>query len=130
MLSFFFPSSFYFCTMQTLHIRNIHAHAFHGCLPQETKIGSRFSVDVSFEGDFSSAMETDQLVHAVDYVLVHSIVREEMAIPSALIEHVAARILKRMKAEFSNVVHCTVAVTKYNPPVNGQLGEAVFVVKG
>ena len=116
--------------MQTLHIRNIHAHAFHGCLPQETKIGSRFSVDVSFEGDFSSAMETDQLVYAVDYVLVHSIVREEMAIPSALIEHVATRILNRMKTEFSNVVHCTVAVTKYNPPVNGQLGEAVFVVKG
>ncbi|MBP7166205.1 MAG: dihydroneopterin aldolase [Bacteroidia bacterium] len=116
--------------MQILHIRNINAHAFHGCLPQETKIGSRFSVDLSFEGDFSSAMESDQLVHAVDYVLVHAIVREEMAIPSALIEHVAARILKRLKVQFPNVVHCTVALTKYNPPVNGQLGEAVFVVKG
>ena len=116
--------------MQILHIRNIQAHAFHGCLPQETKIGCRFSVDLSFEGDFSSAMESDQLVHAVDYVLVHAIVREEMAIPSALIEHVAARIMKRLKAQFSNVAHFTVAVTKYNPPVNGQLGEAVFVVKG
>ena len=112
--------------MQILHIRNINAHAFHGCLPQETKIGSRFSVDLSFEGDFSSAMESDQLVHAVDYVLVHAIVREEMAIPSALIEHVAARILKRLKVQFPKVVHCTVALTKYNPPVNGQLGEAVF----
>jgi dihydroneopterin aldolase len=75
-------------------------------------------------------MESDQLVHAVDYVLVHAIVREEMAIPSALIEHVAARIMKRLKAQFSNVAHFTVSVTKYNPPVNGQLGEAVFVVKG
>ena len=62
--------------------------------------------------------------------VVHAIVREEMAIPSALIEHVAARILKRLKVQFPNVVHCTVALTKYNPPVNGQLGEAVFVVKG
>jgi dihydroneopterin aldolase len=116
--------------MQLLHIRNIYAHAYHGCLPQETKIGCRFSVDVSFEGDFSAAMESDQLVHAVDYVLVHAIVREEMAIPSALIEHVAARILKRLKSTFPAVVHCTVSVTKFNPPVNGQLGEAVFVVKG
>lgn len=115
--------------MQFLHIRNIVTHAYHGCLPEETKIGSRFSVDVSFEADFSVAMETDNLGNAVDYVLVHTIVREEMAIPSALIEHVAARILRRLKSEFKNVFSCTVAVTKYNPPVNGQLGEAVFIVK-
>lgn len=116
--------------MQFLHIRNIEAHAFHGCLPEETKIGCRFSVDVSFEADFNAAMESDNLDNAVDYVLVHAIVREEMAIPSALIEHLAARILKRLKSEFKNVVTCTVAVTKFNPPVNGQLGEAVFIVKG
>jgi 7,8-dihydroneopterin aldolase/epimerase/oxygenase len=115
--------------MQFLHIRNIKAHAYHGCLPEETKIGCRFSVDVSFEADFTAAMESDSLSNAVDYVLVHAIVREEMAIPSALIEHVAARMLKRLKSEFPNVVYCTVAVTKFNPPVNGQLGEAVFIVK-
>jgi dihydroneopterin aldolase len=69
------------------------------CLRKQ-KLVVAFSVDLSFEGDFSSAMESDQLVHAVDYVLVHAIVREEMAIPSALIEHVAARILKRLKVQF------------------------------
>jgi 7,8-dihydroneopterin aldolase/epimerase/oxygenase len=115
--------------MQFLHIRNIEVYAFHGCLPEETKVGSRFSVDVSFEADFKAAMEQDDLSKTVDYVLVHNIIRTEMAIPSALIEHVAARILKKLKAEFKNVVHCTVSVTKFNPPVNGRLGEAVFVVR-
>lgn len=105
------------------------AHAYHGCLPEESLIGGRFSVDVSFEADFNAAMETDDLDNAVDYVAVHAIVREEMAIPSALIEHVAARILKRLKSRFDNVVACTVSITKFNPPVNGQLGEAVFIVK-
>ncbi|MFN0187840.1 MAG: dihydroneopterin aldolase [Bacteroidia bacterium] len=116
--------------MQSLHIRKIIVHAYHGCLLQESKIGGRFSVDVSFEADFAAAMISDQLNDAVDYVLVHNIVREEMAIPSALIEHVAARILKRLKLQFANVSTCTVSVTKFNPPVNGQLGEAVFIVKG
>ena len=116
--------------MQYLHIRNIVVHAYHGCLKQESKIGGRFSVDVSFEADFTAAMNSDQLEDAVDYVLVHAIVREEMAIPSALIEHVAARISKRLKIQFINVSTCTVAITKFNPPVNGQLGEAIFIVKG
>jgi dihydroneopterin aldolase len=53
-----------------------------------------------------------------------------MAIASKLIEHVAGRILNRMKECFPRVTSCRVEITKYNPPVNGQLGEAVFSIEG
>ncbi len=115
---------------QHLHIRNIHSHSFHGCLKEEKVIGGSFTTHVSFEGDFSKAVTSDRLEDAVDYVLVHRIVREEMAVPSALIEHVAGRILDRMRSAFPAVTTITVEVIKYNPPVNGQLGEASFVIKG
>lgn len=115
---------------QQLHIRNIHSHSFHGCLKEESVIGGSFTTNVSFEGDFSKAVASDRLEDAVDYVLVHQLVREEMAIPSALIEHVAGRMLKRLRIAFPGVDTITVEVIKYNPPVNGQLGEAVFVLKG
>lgn len=115
--------------MQKLEIRNIEVHAFHGCLPEEAKIGSLFSVDVSFEGDFAAAMQHDDLSKAVDYVVVHRIVREQMAIRSNLIEHVAARLQKEMRAAFPEVKHCKVAITKFNPPVNGHLGMAIFTVE-
>jgi dihydroneopterin aldolase len=112
-----------------LQIRNIHTHSFHGCLPEEKIIGGRFTVHITFTGDFSAAIQFDQLAHAVDYVKVHQVVREEMAIPSALIEHVAGRMLRRLKSVFPDVQTVKVEVVKYNPPVNGQLGEAIFVME-
>lgn len=116
--------------MQHLAIRHIECHSYHGCLKEESMIGSRFSVDVEFNGDFYGAVVEDDLSKTVDYVEVHRIVREEMAISSKLIEHVAGRILNRMKAQFPFVRSCRVCITKYNPPVNGQLGEAVFSIEG
>ncbi|MFN5355112.1 MAG: dihydroneopterin aldolase [Bacteroidota bacterium] len=116
--------------MQHLAIRRIECHSFHGCLKEESVIGSRFSVDVLFSGDFYGAVVNDDLSQTVDYVEVHRIVREEMAVASKLIEHVAGRILNRMKDRFPRVQSCRVEITKYNPPVNGQLGEAIFSIEG
>ncbi len=115
--------------MQQLDINTIEVHAYHGCLPEEAKIGSLFAVDVSFKGDFSTAMSNDDLSKAVDYVVVHRIVREQMAIRSNLIEHVAGRLLKQLQVAFPGVAHCKVSITKFNPPVNGSLGKAVFTVE-
>lgn len=91
-------------------------------------MGSLFSTDLEFVGDFSTAMIQDDLSKTIDYVLVHQMVREEMAIPANLIEHVAQRIMRRMQAAFPMATHVKVSITKFNPPVNGQLGEAVFTV--
>lgn len=120
----------YLCPMQKLVIRNIECYAFHDCLEEETKIGSHFSVSLAFEGDFSEAMEHDDITKAVDYVVVHDIVRKQMAVPSRLIEQVASRIWKELKKTFPAVVICSVTISKFNPPVNGQLGEAAFTVSG
>jgi len=99
-------------------------------MDEEAAIGGRFSVDVEVSGDFTEAVSTDDLSNTVDYVVVHRIVRSEMAKRSRLIEHVAGRILKSMRTAFSQINSCTVTITKYNPPVNGQIGAAVFTVQG
>lgn len=116
--------------MQKLEIRNIECHAFHGCLPAEAVIGGRFSVSVVFEGDFSTSMQSDALESTVDYVEVHRLVREQMAIPARLIEHVAHRLLNTLLSAFPMVKSITVEITKYNPPVNGCMEAAVFTVQG
>lgn len=99
-------------------------------MEEEARIGGRFSVDVEVTGDFSEAVSSDDLSVTVDYVIVHRIVRSEMAIRSRLIEHVAGRILREMKTAFPQITSCTVTITKYNPPVNGQIGAAVFTLRG
>ena len=110
--------------MHRLIIDDIHCYAYHGCLKEEERIGCSFTVSLELELDLTQASESDKLKDTADYVLIHRIVREEMAIPSKLIEHVAGRILKRLRKEMPFVNRFVVKVKKLNPPVNGQLGAA------
>lgn len=113
-----------------LYINDIECYSFHGCIEEEGKIGQRFMVDLEIEMNFSKAVESDELSDTADYVVLHDLVRREMAIRSKLIEHVAGRILSSLKLAYPTVKKCKVRITKFNPPLNGQLGKAVFELEG
>ena len=107
--------------MGIIKVENIRVYAYHGCLKEETKIGSDYRVDVKVKADLQKSVTTDDLNDTVDYVLLNKIVVEEMAIPSALLEHVAKRILDRIFTEDKLVTLATVAVSKINPPISGDV---------
>lgn len=113
-----------------LEIKNIECFAHHGCLPEENSIGQKFSVDVDLEIQNEKSVESDELGDTADYVLIHKLVRKEMSIKSNLIEHVAGRILQQIKENVAQAQTTTVKVTKYNPPVNGQIEKVAVIVKG
>ena len=110
-----------------IQIKNIRTFAHHGCLKEETAIGSEYTVDVEIKSNLSKASISDNLVDTVDYVHINRIVKEEMQIPSKLLEHVARRILKRMLSELTNITEAEVSVSKLNPPINGDV-EMVSVI--
>ena len=64
----------------TIEVNGIKLYAFHGCLPEEGRIGGHYLVDVSLQTDFSEAVISDELIKTVDYVDINKIVKEEMAI--------------------------------------------------
>ena len=107
--------------MGKVKLENIKAYAHHGCLPQETDIGSDYLVNVSVKTDLSKASTSDQLKDTVDYVHINKIVKQEMAIPSKLLEHVAKRIIDRIFSELPTVDKAKVSVSKINPPINGDV---------
>lgn len=106
--------------MGVIEVENIRLYAYHGCLPEETEIGSNYRVDVRLEADLNKSVESDQLQDTVDYVTVHKIVCEEMKIPSKLLEHVVKRILDRIK-NLNGVLQVKVRVAKENPPIDGDV---------
>ncbi|MBS1764028.1 MAG: dihydroneopterin aldolase [Bacteroidetes bacterium] len=116
--------------MQQLIISGIETHSYHGCLPEERVLGTLYSVDICFTGNFTSAMESDDLSKAVDYVKVSEIVRDEMKIPSNLIEHVGGRILKSLCSTFPGCDKIKVSVSKKQPPSHVYFKSAVFEVEG
>ena len=78
-------------------------------------------VNGAVPGDADISALTDELSDTVDYVHLNLIVEEEMAIRSKLLEHVAERILNRIFKELIIVTEATVAVSKINPPIGGDV---------
>ena len=113
--------------MGTIKLQNIRMFSFHGCLPEEAKIGSDYRVDLEVKTDLRKSAQTDELIDTVDYVLLNRIVVEEMAIRSKLLEQVAQRIIERIFREIPSVSRIILAVSKLNPPIGGDV-EAVTIV--
>lgn len=115
--------------MQELFIEDIRLHAYHGCLDEEGRIGGKYRIDIKAVADFSECAETDDLTKTVDYVIVYDLVKAEMAIRSKLIETVAKRIAFKLQEQYLWVSSWEVSLTKFNPPVGGNLGQSRIVWK-
>lgn len=112
-----------------IYLRNVRFHAFHGVLPQEGIVGNDYLVNLVLDYDFSSAMKTDNLEGTLNYAEVYQKVREEMAVPSKLLEHVAGRIAHRLFSDFPEIQKLQLSITKVNPPMGADSdGAGVEVV--
>lgn len=112
-----------------IYLRNVRFHAFHGVLPQEGIVGNDYLVNLVLDYDFSSAMQTDELRGTLNYAEVYQKVREEMAVPSKLLEHVAGRIAHRLFSDFPEIQKLQLSITKVNPPMGADSdGAGVEVV--
>jgi len=89
-------------------------------------IGSDYRVDLEISADLSQPAVSDKLSETVDYVHLNNIVKEEMAIRSNLLEHVAKRIIDRILLEINEITEIDVEVAKINPPIGGDV-ESVSV---
>ncbi len=88
-------------------------------MKEETVIGSEYRVDLWVDADLTVASSSDDLKDTPDYVVLNQIVVEEMKVPSRLLEHVAQRIIDRIKPSFAGLERIRVRVSKINPPVGG-----------
>ena len=112
--------------MGIIKLKNIRTYSYHGCLIEEGKIGSDYTVNLEVKTDLRKSSLTDDLKDTVDYVLLNRIVVEEMAIRSDLLEHVAHQIITRIFEEIPEISRIIVAVSKLNPPIGGDV-EAVTI---
>ena len=106
--------------MGIIKLKNIRTYSYHGCLIEEGKIGSDYTVNLEVKTDLRKSSISDDLKDTVDYVLLNRIVVEEMAIRSDLLEHVAHRILTRIFEEIPEISRIIVAVSKLKPLPNSR----------
>lgn len=114
--------------MGVIHLKNIRVYTNHGCLSEEAAIGSEYSVNLRVWADLQKSAISDKLEDTVDYVLLNRIVKEEMAIRSELLEHVAKRIQDRIFNESQMVQKVEIDVAKINPPIGGDVAQVSIIL--
>lgn len=106
-------------------------HAFHGAIPQENIVGGDYSVTLTLRtGNISGAIERDDLTQTINYADIYAVVAAEMRTPSALLEHVAGRIVRRLLEDFPLVVSVRIELSKEHPPIpRSQMAAATVVLE-
>ncbi len=107
--------------MGVIKVENIRVFSYHGCLTEEKKIGSHYSVDLEVKVNLQKSSTSDKLSDTVDYVLLNRIIKKEMLKPTHLLETVAKRILTRIINENDLVMEVVVWISKLNPPIGGDV---------
>ena len=102
---------------QIITLDSLRFYAYHGAEPQEAIVGAWYTVDISIKADTTDAILNDNLSGTINYAKVAEVIKQQMQIRSALLEHVAGRIAKALLAEFPAINALTIKVCKENPPV-------------
>jgi dihydroneopterin aldolase len=113
--------------MGYIELKKMKFYAYHGVLEQERKVGNYFTVDLKLFFDFSKSFLSDNLKDTINYAAVFEVVKAEMNIPSNLLEHLAGRIVDKIKQSFPQIESIEIRLAKKNPPVDGEIEEAVVV---
>jgi len=115
--------------MALITIEGIRLYAYHGHLPEESKLGGHFIVNVWVTADTSEVEITDDLNDTVNYVKIIAIVKEQMAIRSDMIEHPAKRIVDAILL-LDKVQKVKVEVEKIQPPIDASFDKISVTIKG
>lgn len=114
--------------MAKIILENMAFYAHHGCFDEERVIGTRFAMDCVLEYDASAAAASDTLEKALDYQRVYTLIKKEMEQPSALLEHVARRVLCSLQAAFPQLKRAEVKISKLQPPLGGNIDRVSVVM--
>lgn len=110
--------------MGVIEIEDMKFYAYHGHFKEEQMVGNNFIVYAKIEAECDVASKSDDLDDALNYLKAYELIRDEMMIPSKLLEHVAGRVLDRLYSEFdgSLIKSALIKISKCNPPMGGEIG--------
>ena len=113
----------------SIHVRGLRLRARHGVLPQERYVGNDFRVDmtVTIPAD-SSAVVDDSLEGTINYAELVTLIVRQMDIPSALLEHVAGRIIRVAAERWPQILTAEVTVAKLAPPIAQLMDETAVTI--
>jgi 7,8-dihydroneopterin aldolase/epimerase/oxygenase len=115
--------------MGIIKLKNVRVYAYHGCLIEESKIGSDYRIDLEVKVDLEESSKTDRLQDTVDYVKLNQIIVDQMKIRQDLLEKVGSNIINTIFNELRTIEKIKLSVAKLNPPIGGDVESVQIVMK-
>lgn len=112
-------------TDSVVFIDKLRLYAFHGVMPQERRVGGWFVVSLRVHyNNMENVLDSDDVSDTLNYAELCELIRQEMAQPSCLLEHVAGRIARTVFSRFPRALSLHISVTKENPPMGANCAGA------
>lgn len=108
----------------SIQLKDLQFYAYHGVAPQETKVGNLFIINLTLYTPLEKAAKSDSVDDTISYAVLFDLIKEEMDIPSKLLENVGYRIAKRIIEEFPQTDQLIISVAKKNPPMGSDIDTA------
>ncbi|MDR2085118.1 MAG: dihydroneopterin aldolase [Bacteroidales bacterium] len=112
----------------TISLNGIQLWGYHGCLPEEKKIGSKYLIDISLSLNTAKAEKSDYIHDTIDYSTVYDIIVQEFSTPVNLIEHLGRKILNTIHYHFPQLNNSTITIQKLSPPISGEIHSASIML--
>lgn len=103
--------------MMTIHLNDLRFYAFHGIHTQEKKAGGDFLVNLTVQ--YPEVSKHHTLDSTIDYVVLYDLVKQCMALPTALLENVAEDMCEKIKTRYAQLSSIEIKITKLRPPIPG-----------
>lgn len=102
----------------TITIKGLSLHAYHGVMAYEGKVGQTFTIDLELAIDLAAAARSDKVVDTVSYdQVVDCATTAFTAQRFKLIEAAAGRVADAVLARFPRVQSVTVTIHKPHAPI-------------
>jgi dihydroneopterin aldolase len=106
--------------MLTIHLSKLRFYAYHGLFAEERILGSHYELDLSITLDTNERVSS--LDRSIDYAAVFELVKKRMAVPTELLETLAADIAASIHQNFSHARSLTISIHKEDPPISQMQG--------
>jgi dihydroneopterin aldolase len=103
--------------MLTIHLHNLIFFAHHGIWEEERLLGNEFEVNITVKHS-PKRLPVKHLEDTVDYIAVYELVKQRMAVPTALLETLATDIAGQVLDRFSLAEIVFISIRKVHAPVS------------
>ncbi|MDE6078538.1 MAG: dihydroneopterin aldolase [Duncaniella sp.] len=112
-----------------IEVNGLRLFARHGVMEQERVVGNTFEVSVALRYPIDEAMRTDRVEATLNYAEAVDVIKEVMAVPSQLLEHVAGRLLDALTSRWPAIEGGCITVRKLTPPIPAQLRDVAVKIE-